>query len=394
MARDLWEFFNMTGDAQQKNRVRVALPEKFEDVKHVMEVGTARHSVPDSIRPMEWLEENGLCLDNIRPDDSTIPQAGKGAFATRFLERGQVIAPAPLVQLRRKDMEVYDSDDIRKKKAKTWRDGTQLLLNYCFGHAESSILLFPYAPVVNYINHGDSIEANAFIRWSAHEGNKRKLLLRTPDELNDSEHAGLMLEFVAKRDIEVGEEVLVDYGEEWQEAWEKYLEEWKPPLDEEDVAYVNPEVLNDIMVPVRTVEEQEEDPYPENIQTLCFVGPFDEKKGEKTKKTDEWGEGYDWTFYHNMYFTNKKGYPCDIVARDGEDLAGYQSVEPDGSHYIAKVYKRKKSKKPLIVRKVPRRAIEFYDRKYQSDLFLRTAFRHEIGLPTKMLPKAWRDVNV
>jgi hypothetical protein len=36
-------------------------------------------------------------------------------------------------------------------------------------------------------------------------------------------HAGLTFEYVAIRDIKKGEEVLLDYGTEWQHAWDEYV---------------------------------------------------------------------------------------------------------------------------------------------------------------------------
>jgi hypothetical protein len=42
-------------------------------------------------------------------------------------------------------------------------------------------------------------------------------------------HAGLMFEFVALRDIQEGEEILINYGQEWQDAWDAHVAKWTPP---------------------------------------------------------------------------------------------------------------------------------------------------------------------
>ena len=42
-------------------------------------------------------------------------------------------------------------------------------------------------------------------------------------------HAGLMFEFVALRDIQEGEEILINYGQEWQDAWDAHVAKWMPP---------------------------------------------------------------------------------------------------------------------------------------------------------------------
>ena len=70
---------NLENDSS-KIRVAYALPDLVHDVKYVAEVGTARYSIPDSIRSVEWLEENGFCLDNLRVGKSMIPYAGNGMY--------------------------------------------------------------------------------------------------------------------------------------------------------------------------------------------------------------------------------------------------------------------------------------------------------------------------
>jgi len=67
-----------------KFRVAFALPENVEDVKYVAKVGTARYSIPQSIRSLEWLEENGVCLDNMRMAKSDIPYAGYGKYTYTY----------------------------------------------------------------------------------------------------------------------------------------------------------------------------------------------------------------------------------------------------------------------------------------------------------------------
>ena len=52
-----------------------------------------------SIRTMDWLNQNGWCQDHIQPKISTIPQAGRGAFATRDLPKGTVVGYSPLIHI-------------------------------------------------------------------------------------------------------------------------------------------------------------------------------------------------------------------------------------------------------------------------------------------------------
>ena len=39
-------------------------------------------------------------MDNIKVGNSTNPDAGRGAFANRFIPQGGLVAPAPLIHIR------------------------------------------------------------------------------------------------------------------------------------------------------------------------------------------------------------------------------------------------------------------------------------------------------
>lgn len=190
---------------------------------------------PPFRRNIEWLRKNGSCLDNLKVDLSTIPGAGRGAFANRFLSKGSVIAPAPLLALKRQDLIMFeineDSSRYQHKLNLNKVVGQELLLNYCYGHPESDLLLVPYSPVVNFINHHvNSSMINAEIRWPSDEI-AQGLLQRTPQEwleahpLDVTDQSGeILMEFIALRDIQPGEEIFVSYGASWQETWAKYEE--------------------------------------------------------------------------------------------------------------------------------------------------------------------------
>uniref|UniRef100_A0A7S4S8D5 SET domain-containing protein n=1 Tax=Ditylum brightwellii TaxID=49249 RepID=A0A7S4S8D5_9STRA len=130
---------------------------------------------------IEWITQNGICLDNIAMERSTITQAGNGAFARRFIGEGQVVTPAPLLQIMNRDtLKMYKLVEVEDKLVCDENDtepiGDQLLLNYCFGHVESSLLLCPSSNAI-IINHcsdrqdwggqcGGGKGPNAMYRWA------------------------------------------------------------------------------------------------------------------------------------------------------------------------------------------------------------------------------------
>jgi len=114
----------------------------------------------------EWIQENGMCLENILPFPSTLKQAGQGAFAQYRIRKDEIVMPAPLLQIMdREALALWDEETHA-------RVNDQLLLNYCFGHSESTLLLCPNTQAV-LINHCSSRTKecgrkgpNAAIRWS------------------------------------------------------------------------------------------------------------------------------------------------------------------------------------------------------------------------------------
>jgi len=165
------------------------------------------HDMPQ--RSVKDLKTNGICLDNIRPGLSTISGAGRGAFSTRYIPKGNVIAPAPLIPIRSRDsLKTTWFITNATTNEREFIFGHQLLRIYCLGHTNSSLLFFPYAPTVNLINH-DPEKPNVKLQWSQSSLHYGKEWLEYPlDEFKEVDHAGLLLEYVATRDIEIGKEIL------------------------------------------------------------------------------------------------------------------------------------------------------------------------------------------
>jgi hypothetical protein len=169
-----------------------------------------------AIRTREWLQQHGTCGDHLRADMSTLRQAGRGAFATRDLPRGTIVAHLPLIHIpERRRFDMYKLDDEnddgeRHPKRELGKLPEQLLLNYCYGHRDSTLLLCPYGPIVNHVNHNQTM-VNVRIQWAdPARGNQMMHLLEEPLETGlqkDSKTAKLAFEMIALRDIAENEEV-------------------------------------------------------------------------------------------------------------------------------------------------------------------------------------------
>lgn len=392
MTDELWNIV-YTFSTIGRERFRAALPDSLSGLKTVIEEGSAPYSTPNRVRSLEWLEENGMCLDNIRPGPSTVSGAGKGAFATRFIGKSSIIAPVPVVQILRRHLEIYERMDEEDEDSEVEFVGHQLLLNYCYGHPKSSLLFFPYSPVVNYINH-NSERANAELRWSTRDFHKKEWMGLTPEYLARKSHAGLVMEIVATRDVGPGEEIFLDYGREWEEDWNSFSTNFDP--DEEMKSHVYAHTLNERHEWLRTVDELEKDPYPENVMTVCFIGKMprprvNEKEGGPPQ--------FRWGFYSGIHEDFEGAFACHVLERDeiadlDDAVNRKDSINPADLRYVVSVTRDADDEEDSleIYTGVPRTAIRFFDAPYTTDMFLRSAFRHEIGLPDSMVPEAWRDV--
>ena len=137
------------------------------------------------------------------------------------------MAPAPLIHIRDYNaFKVFLPKDHDKKPGEVVpdRDGPvtfQLLLNYCFGHEKSTLLLCPYGLLTAFINHSHDAP-NARIQWSKtmrHPEWREKPLKEWTDEY----HTGLQIDFVALRDIEEDEEGELELGTGGLFALTKYV---------------------------------------------------------------------------------------------------------------------------------------------------------------------------
>ena len=203
--RDLWDVIKASANFETKNSN--ALPLSFEDMQFAQMIGSAESRRPHHVRSLKWLNENGRCMDNIRPDKSTLQQAGRGAFATRFIRKGGLVAPGPVLHIpNRTAFYLYeDGEDGYRDTNKPV--GMQLITNYCFGHKQSTVLLCPYTSPSANINHNGK-SPNAKVVWSDESTPNHNpfWLDENVNFLKSREEIGLSIDFIATRDIQPGEE--------------------------------------------------------------------------------------------------------------------------------------------------------------------------------------------
>ena len=397
-------------------------------------------------RNATWLEENGMCLDNLVSRRSTLEQAGNGAFAQRHLSKGETIVPIPLLVLtERSALNMYNltrDDDGQLTPVDDTVVGKQLLLNYCFSHKYTTAIVCPSTNVI-LVNHcstrrswgGDcgSKGPNAEVKWAFWDKTTEPWLDSTIEEMTKKlrdDKRGLSMELIALRDIQPDEEVTIDYGIEWEKAYFKHIANWKPPKNGsgfENYASVH-KMNEEHNAPYKTLVEQDDDPYPANARTMCY------------KLYDEHDDPLDTSSLTDDDILPFPNEVSDIEAEDidffgirnSDDLSLIDSDAPnqlvtDGSlnvddkisrgsgwYWPCQVLSRKENNESYVVRilhsaadsqigwvtsrkarilyNFPARSIKFANKSYMSDQFLPGAFRHHIGLSDEMLPDKWKNI--
>lgn len=345
-------------------------------VRSSVETSKTRSEGGSPAPPLEDLFANGYCLDNIRPRKSRIKEAGRGAFATRKMSAGTVIAPVPVLPIPSASLEVPAGN---RKKATNQQ---QLLRNYCLGNANSTTLLYPYGHMVNLINH--YTQPNVAFQWSK----LSQKYLSKPISFDAEELPFLLMELVAIQDINEDEELYLDYGRAWEEAWYQHTQAWKAS----DFHYTPSYVVDDAVRNLRNQQEQKDHEYASNVFTSCFYRYSDRDESEKSLsqsvKADKINS-FQWKLTKGLYDL-KNLRPCEVLRRV-EDKQGR-------SAYAVRMLNRPGLAKEEIIPKgalhivthIPRQAIRFSDKAGTTDQHMPTAFRHEIGLGEDVFPSAWR----
>jgi hypothetical protein len=232
------------------------------------------------------------------------------------------------------------------------------------------------------INHAGGKLANVKLRW-----------VETPDATNhpDPLSRSYLMELVATQPLAKGDEILLDYGSYWVEAWMHHLQRWQPPPGAD--TYTPSYVMDDAVKVLRTEKELLVAPYPDNVFTSCYYRYSDHKvEAERLLRLDAHSvTAFGWTLTRGL-FQPRNLRPCTVVDRVETatkleftvqilNRPGLPSTETIPKGHVH------------LVSHVPRNAIVFSDRPYTTDPHLHNAFRHPIGLPGDLFPEAWKDLK-
>ena len=359
-----------------KSRTLNALPRHAHQIDMAVKEGIRSVLQMDHIRDNLQDMPDARCWDSIVPGQSTIEGAGRGGFAAWGFQKGQVITGSPLMFISdKKHLEMYErEDDDGDELDEPELCAHQLVMNYCWGHPETDLLLCPYGSGMNLINHSRK-GANVKIQWApqGHLGQDESWLRTSVQDMDTRPY--LAWDYVALRDIAEGEELFIDYGDEWVTAWETHVAAWQDtekPGEYED--YMSAAEWNELYADddIRTMRELRENPYPDNIEVVCH--PSVNANTYETKQQ---------SFpVSALWHIAQDGVPCTVKARISSDDGTHYTVEMDAMEGV------------LTRRKVLRKMFRFRDVLYSTDMHLEGVFRKEATIPDDMLPLAWRKQEV
>ena len=194
----------------------------------------------------------------------------------------------------------------------------------------------------------------------------------------------MVLDFVALRDIQIDEEILIDYGTEWEAAWEKHVAEFVSPCvagmqqSSKFVQSMNDDKFN-----------REYHYWTDDHFMLC--------KDDHTqwRKVTDIAPGDDLFDLHLS--DDHEGFKLDRAPSSWHPCLILDSF-PDHQTFDVVSFSKSQAAvdhgSPLLRRNHNLGAdhVEFKNKPFKSDMFWQGAFRHAIKIPDDVFPLQWRDL--
>jgi hypothetical protein len=225
-----------------------------------------------------------------------------------------------------------------------------------------------YGMITSLINHS-SKNPNVKIVWSDIMTNDwRNLSLA---ELAGKTYTGLAFDYIAQTDIAEGDEILLDYGSEWEAAWNEHVQTWEP-LEESYVPAFEMERLENVDSVIPTAYEE---PFSANVR-IYIHGEYHLMSLGKKKGTTRFRDWYQPRILDRYLDANNETvYMVQM----------YRLTDDPGSKMTWIHYDKE------ILFAIPRDAFHFKDALYSRDHFLPCSFRHPMMIPDDMFPDIWRN---
>jgi len=190
----------------------------------------------------------------------------------------------------------------------------------------------------------------------------------------------------------------MDYGPEWEAAWEEHVANWRPPAEDSDFASYQSIKEMEEVYDLQLSDIRSESSPEGNAMSVCWYFNYETNNSNRFQDPD-WRKGRDASIISqygekgDSFVLPKNGWgqfwPCSIIAK--EDSAG--------SFYTVRIFQSKSLPRtiwdirgsPRILTHYPRSSIKYINKPYMSNLHLPNAFRHSIGLRDEIFPEQWKN---
>lgn len=385
-------------------------------------------------RTPDWIRQNGVCLEHLVPKPSTVVDAGWGGFAQFGVFKGDIVVPAPVLHIvDRNILKVYergrDGDDKHAinvtANPEKYQRGTGVLLNYCMGHPQSTLVFCPLtsALLLNHCsprmpkNSGNSYcpdGPNAEIRWSSWwDPNSVEWRNKTLDDIDSATGRLLSYEIVATRDILPDEEVFLDYGVVWEEAWHDHVRQWQPPVRPKN--WLSAKDANELKGPIPSflvsgdLRKTVDHPYLfagcqyYSQPTVDLLGNYARPNANWTALTDAEilrlyaGPSDDYSYETERGYTDHHEYshwPCSILREEAEEgmyTVRIHQTPLNGKSVMQTAWES--NDVPRILTGYSQANIHWFVRPDATDQYsIPNVFRQAVGLPDHLFPEQWRNL--
>lgn len=282
----------------------------------------------------------------------------------------------------------------------------QILSNYCFGHVQSDLMLCPttQASLMNHASadgkHPVGPKPNVGIQWStthptssssSSSSQDEPYLLQSLESISTVDpndiftyQTKLVMEYVALRDIKAGEELLLDYSTQWQNAWKDHLDHGHSSIANiDDAKSMSAKEMNDMGKTINSPDKA----HPQPWAFLCQIYPnvkvppgaepgWEDFATNPAIDERTWPEKF-LAWYSDNHVASL--YPCNVVQVKGRYADVEMLVKPLLLSTIGRRY-----------RNVPLDRIQYADSTYHSDMHLEWAFRQYLPIPDAIFPLHWR----
>jgi len=198
---------------------------------------------------------------------------------------------------------------------------------------------------------------------------------------HEVKHAGLSFDVVALRDIEEDEEVLIDYGIEWERAWLDHVANYDSPRR----GYVPAFEMNaQADLQIKTTSEANYESI-DGILTHCRRHMVDLLLRQKhVIPEDEDPE------IEPEQVNDEECYPCRVVHRNHNDSYIAEVITRVTVNHPSGMWEVNVDSVEFVLFNAPRDTFIFEDAYYARDHHQDWSFRHDMRVPDEMFPDVWR----